>query len=85
MLRFFDPESLTAEQNRKSLRAFNIIKLKRRRKFKVRMCDNGAPRRKFLPREKAKSPTINLEGILATMVIDAYKYMKVETFNIPGA
>ena len=38
----------------------------------------------FVPREEAKSPKITLEGIMSTMVIDAYEDSKVVTFNIPG-
>ena len=65
-----NPESLTAEQKRKALRAVNIIKLKSSGKLKIGMCANGAPHRKFVPREEANLPTITLEGILVTMVID---------------
>ena len=80
-----EPESLTAEQKQKSLRAVNLIKLKKSGNLKVRVCDNGAPYRKFVPREEAKSLTINLEGFLASMVIDVYEDRKVATFDIPGA
>ena len=48
--------------------------------MKVRMCDNGSHHRKFVPREEAKSPTINLEGIMETIVIDACEERKVATF-----
>ena len=80
-----NPDSLTAEKKRKELRAVDPIKLKRRGKFKYRMCANGAPNSKFLPREDTKSPKITLEGLLDNMVIDAYVGRKVATFYVPGA
>ena len=67
-----DPESLKSEHKQKSLSSDNIIKLKKSGKLKGRICDNGEPRRKFVPRKEKKSPTIILEGLSYTMDIDAY-------------
>ena len=67
-----DHDSFTAEQKRKSLRAANLIKLKRSGKLKSSMCANGAVHQKCLAREEVKSLTITPEGILDTIVIDAY-------------
>ena len=83
MLSDVNTDSLTAEQ-KNALREFNLIKLISSRKFKGRMCANGAPYCKFVPREEAKSYTITLKGLLATMVIDAYEGRKVETIDLPG-
>ena len=66
------PDSITAEQKRKPLKEVNIIKLKRSGKLKSSMCANGAVHRKCLAREEVKSLTITPEGILDTIVIDAY-------------
>ena len=85
LMRGTDTDSLIAEQKRKELRAVNIIKLKRRGKSKGRMFANGEPHCKFIPRKEAKSPTINMEIILATTVIDAYEDRKVNNFDVPGA
>ena len=79
------PESLTAEQKRKPLREVNLIKLKSSGKLKGRICANGAPHHKFVPKEEAKSQIITMEGLLTTMVIDAYEDTKVENFDIPGS
>ena len=81
----FNPESLTAEKKQKALREVNIIKMKRSGKVKDRMCANGAPHCKFLPREEVKSPKITLEVLLTTMLIDAYEESKVSTLDVPGA
>ena len=48
-----DLDSLKSEHKKKSLRAVNLIKPKRIGKLKVRMCANGVPHRKFVPREEA--------------------------------
>ena len=52
--------------------------------MKFRMCANGEPHHKFVPREEAKFPTITLGGLLITMVIYEYEDKKVATFNVPG-
>ena len=46
-----DPDALTKEQKQKALRAVNLIKQERTGSIKGRMCANGAPHRKFVPRE----------------------------------
>ena len=35
--------------------------------------------------ESAYSPTVSLEGLVVTLVIDAYENRDVATFDIPGA
>ena len=77
--------SLTVEQKRKAPREVNLIKLKCSGKLKVGMCANGASHRKFVTREEKNSRTITLEGLLSTMVIDAYEVRKVANFDISGA
>ena len=72
VLTAIDPMSLTMEQKRKALRVVNLIK-KSNFVIKGRMCANGAPHRKFVPREEARSPTISLEALIATMMIDAFE------------
>ena len=80
-----DATKLTHEQKRNALPAINLIKKKRCGRIKGRTCANGAPHRKFVPREEAKSPTISLEGLIATMIIDAWEERDVATFDVPGA
>ena len=53
--------------------------------MKGSMCANGEPQRNFVMREELKFPTITLEGILSTMVIDEYYDRKVATFELPRA
>ena len=43
------------------------------------MCANGAPHRKFVPREDARSPTVTLEALVASLLIDVKKGRYVNT------
>ena len=49
------------------------------------MCANGAPHRKFVPREEARSPTLSLEALIMSLTIDAHEHQKVTVFDVPGA
>ena len=49
------------------------------------MCANGAPHRKFVPREEARSPTLSLEALIMSLTIDAHERQKVTVFDVPGA
>ena len=79
------PGSLTVEQKRKALRAVNLIKQKYTFNIKGRMCANGTPHGKFVPREEARSPNILLEELIATMMIDKFERQRVAMFDVPGA
>ena len=56
-------DTLSNDRKRQALRAINLIKIKRSRKVKARMCANGAPQRKYIPQEDAKSPTMSTDGL----------------------
>ena len=54
--------------------------------IKGRKCDDGSKQHWYLKeKESIASPTVSLEGLLKTLVIDAYEEREVETFEIPGA
>ena len=80
-----DPDSLSAEQRKKALRTVNLIKQKRNKVLKGRLCANGSPHRRFVPREEARSPTISLEALMVSLMIDAYENRKVSIVDVPGA
>ena len=42
------------------------------------------PHRKFVPREEARFPTIALDALITSVIIDAYKDEKVAIFYFPG-
>ena len=52
---------------------------------KARMCANGSTQRAYISREEVTSPTVSLEAIITTGVIDAKQRRDVMTLNIPNA
>ncbi len=81
-----DPKSLSLEQKLKALDAVNLIQEKRDGRVKGRTCANGSKQHKFLKEnESIASPTISLEAIIATLIIDAKEERDVAIFDVPGA
>ena len=80
-----NPDELTNDQKRQALRAVNLIKFKRCGKVKGRLCANGAPHRKIIPREEAKSPTVSTDGLFDVALISAHERRHIITFDVPGA
>ena len=80
-----DPATLTPEQKRKALRAVNLIKEKRCGIIKGRTCADGSSQRAYIPREEATSPTVSMESLIATLIIDAKEQRDVAVFDVPGA
>ena len=81
-----DPSKLTEKDIEEALEAVNLIKEKRNGELKGRTCANGAKQRKYLKDgENISSPTASLEGILATLVIDAVEERDVAVVDVPGA
>ena len=79
-------EDLTDEDKRKALDAVNLIKQKRCGKIKGRCAANGSRQREYLSQdETVASPTVSLEGLVASLVIDAKEERCVNTFDVPGA
>lgn len=78
---------LSSEDKKRALEAVNLIKKKRvTEQIKGRACANGSKQRQYLKEdESVASPTLSLEALLATLVIDAYEGRDVCIFDIPGA
>ena len=81
-----DAKSLTHEDKRKALEAVNIIAEKRCGKIKGRTCADGSKQRKYLKQDESiASPTVGLESLICTLIIDAYEGRTVGIFDVPGA
>jgi hypothetical protein len=64
----------------------NLIKEKRDSRIKGRTCANGSKQRKYLKEEETiASPTVALESLLTSLVIDVFEGRDVGTFDVPGA
>ena len=80
-----NPDTLTKDQKYKALHAINLIKEKRCGRIKGRTCADGRPQRAYVPREEATSPTVSIEALMATLVIDTKEKHNVAIFDVPGA
>ena len=81
-----DPTTITSEEKHQALEAVNLIKEKRCGHIRGRTCANGSKQRQFLKEgESITSPTVSLEVLLGTLMIDAYEGKDVATFDVPGA
>ena len=66
------PNVLRPKQKRKLLRDVNFINQKRCGKIKGQTCADGSTKRGYIPREDASSPTISLEALMATLLVEEY-------------
>jgi len=74
------------EEKRRALEAVKLIKKKRRGKIKGRTCADGSKQKRFLKHgESISSPTVSLEAIVGTLLIDAHENRDVAIFDVPGA
>ena len=76
---------LTEDQLRECLRLIILIKENRCGKIKGRACADGRPQRKTIPREEPTSPTVGLESLMMTLMVDANEDRDVATADIAGA
>ena len=80
-----DPSKLTRQQRRDALELLTFIKMKRSGKLKSRACANGKKQRRYIKKENVTSPTIQLESLILSMVIDAFEGRDVATADVVGA
>ena len=80
-----NPESITAAQKYKSLRAVNLIKIKWCGKVKGRTCADGRVQRDYVPRDEASSPTLSNEALIAILLINSNEQRDVAVFDVPEA
>ena len=69
----------------RELRAINFIKYKWCSEIKGRTRADGIPQRKYIPCEEATSLTIELESLLASLIIYTHEGISVQNFDVPGA
>jgi len=84
----FEPvkgSSLTPEEKKKALESLTFLKEKRSGDIKGRTCVNGSKQRTIYQKEDAASPTVSVESVLLSCVIDAKEKRNVVTADIPGA
>ena len=78
-------KELTREQKRAALRYLMFLKQKRCGKIKGRGCADGRKQRVYKTKEESSSPTIHVESLFLSCIIDALEGRNVVTMDIPGA
>jgi hypothetical protein len=80
-----DPSKLSREDRMGALSLLLFPKEKQTGKIKGRACINGAPQRKYIPKEEAALPTVSTESTFITAAIVAKEKRKVQCYDIPSA
>ena len=78
-------KELTRDQKRATLRYLMFLKQKRCEKIKGRGCADGRKQRVYKTKEETSSPTIHVESLFLSCIIDALEGREVVTLDIPGA
>ena len=80
-----DATTMSLQEKYRALRVINIIKEKRCGKINGSTCAYGIFQRTNIPWEEATSPTIALEALFASLLIDAHTVRAVHNFDVLGA
>ena len=80
-----NPSTLTREEKRSALKYLMFLKQKRCGRVKGRGCADGRKQRIYKTKEETSSPTISIESLFLTCIVDALEKRHVITCDIPGA
>ena len=83
----FGPQYATImfrQENFRALRYVNLIKENRCGKITGRACADGIRQRTYIVREESTSPTIALEDLRVSLLINTHEGRAVQTFDVPG-
>ena len=76
---------LTNEEKKKALHYLMFLKKKRCGRIKGRGCADGRKQRIYKTKEETSAPTVAIESLFLSSVIDAKEERSVVTLDIPGA
>ena len=79
------PSKLTRAQKRMALRVIVLVKEKRCGKIKGCTVADGRPQRKIFTKDETTSPTVSLEGLLMSLMVDAKEERDITTADVGGA
>jgi hypothetical protein len=80
-----DASLLTRAQKKAALEYLMFLKKKRCGRIKGRGCADGRKQREYTSKEDASSPTVSIEALMLSCVIDATEKRDIATVDIPGA
>jgi hypothetical protein len=79
------PSDLTAQQKAKSLKYLMFLKEKRCGKIKGRGCADRRKQRIYKTKAETSSPTVSIESLTLSCLIDVMENRDVGTCDIPAA
>jgi hypothetical protein len=79
-----DAAKLSREDKQASLQCLVFLKKKRPGVIKARGCADGRKQRPYNAKEDASSPTVAIESVMLSCLIDAKEHRDVATVGIPG-
>ena len=79
------PALIKPEEKKGALHYIMFLKEKRCGTIKGRGCANGKPQRLYISKDDATSPTVTIEAIFLSLMIDAKERRHVAVIDIPGA
>ena len=80
-----DVKSLSHDDKRNALNLITMIKEKRDGKIKGRACADEYKQCRYIAKDEVSSPTIQMESLMVTLLLDAYKNRDVATTDVAGA
>ena len=80
-----DVKTSSRHQRREALNLITMIKETRDGKIKGRACADGRKQRRYISRDDVSSPTIQLESLMITLLVDGYEHRDVATADFVGA
>ena len=80
-----DGSALNTQQKQEALPYLMFLKQKRSGKIKGRGCADGRQQRLYNNKEDTSSPTVAIESVMLTSIIDASERRDIATVDIPGA
>ena len=85
VMRGVNQSDISREETKCALQYLMFLKEKRSGKIKGRGCADGRKQRLYKGKDETSSPTVFIESLFLSSMIDGYKHRKVMTLDIPGA
>ena len=76
---------LTSEEKKNAVPSLMFLTEKQYGKIKARKCADGRKQREYINKQDAASPTISLDSIFITGVIETHENRDVVVIDLPGA
>ena len=73
---------LTGEMKMEPLNLITLVQEKRNDKGKGQSCDDGYKQRRFINKDGVSSPTVQLESLMLSLLVDAYEKRDVATSDV---